>query len=700
MRSSLTWVLGLLVIVVFGLGGTIFIYSAVKTIEQDVSSLHLEIARRALLTISTALEGHMNAQQRASNGLAEKGANAEQILSVFVKDNPELNKASLVDKNGKEVLRIDRFSVVTTKDLANYKNNGNFKEAESGKTHIDPVFFSGRGDPIMIFTTPVISLRGEFLGALVTELDLRFMWGLMSEINVGTRGKVYVVDNRGYIIADPDSSLVLRGENVASRPIVAKVINGASLVDGLDSSDRYNNFDNVPVFAAALRLEPFGWGVITEEPLSDALLASRRTLAVGLSSLLISVIFFFALIFVIRRILELNESLGKEEAHTSAVISHLTDGVIEYSPEWEILLLNPEAERLLGVKNSVLKGKFLNDAALRKEAELKSLYVIFSRALDSQSVGDFLKETDHIAEEVSITSPSERILKVRTIPVRTPDGNVSSVLKILTDVTRDKFLERMKSEFISIAAHQLRTPLSAVKWALRTVLDGDLGGLQPKQTEFLKRGYETNESMIRLVGDLLDASRIEEGRFGYKFVESDITQLMSNILHEMEGRIQEKKLIVNFENKSRITTFTFDPDKLKLALDNILANAINYTPSGGHITISLGKRLPYAEFMIKDSGVGIPDHQLSRLFTKFYRGDNVIRMQTEGSGLGLFIVKNIILAHGGKVWIQSKEGEGTSVFFTLPLSKELIPTKDNAAPSAAGSLFQIGGSSEKANVAS
>lgn len=240
-------------------------------------------------------------------------------------------------------------------------------------------------------------------------------------------------------------------------------------------------------------------------------------------------------------------------------------------------------------------------------------------------------------------------------------------------VKRVKELDKTKSEFISIAAHQLRTPLSAIKWTFKMMIDGDVGDIALEQKEFLKRGYITNERMISLVNDLLNVSRIEEGRFGYEFKPEAIEDIIETLLKAAYPLFEEKK--INFKlNKptNPLRKINADAEKLTLSLENILNNAIKYTPSQGRISLVLEEKDNQLIITISDSGVGVPKDQLSKLFTKFFRGSNVIRLQTDGSGLGLFITKNIIEKHKGHISIQSEESKGTVVEIILPFLEQKI----------------------------
>lgn len=263
------------------------------------------------------------------------------------------------------------------------------------------------------------------------------------------------------------------------------------------------------------------------------------------------------------------------------------------------------------------------------------------------------------------------VRSLQTVEVELLKANreLARLNKIYSKVNRRlKEIDQMKTEFISVASHQMRTPLSATKWVLKMIMDGDLGPLNQQQREMLTKGYETNERMIILINDLLNVSRIEEGRFQYRFVHMALDRVIQSVTQEMYNAIRKKEIKFDFKKpKEALPRVNIDPQKIRLVVQNLLDNAIKYTPSGGKVTLSLWKDDHQVVCSVADSGVGIPVSQQSRLFSKFFRADNVVRMQTDGSGLGLFIVKNIIERHRGGVWFESIEGKGTTFFFSLPI---------------------------------
>jgi signal transduction histidine kinase len=346
----------------------------------------------------------------------------------------------------------------------------------------------------------------------------------------------------------------------------------------------------------------------------------------------------------------------EEKNKTLAVITNLVDGLLVFDQEDNLELINPQAEILLKVKSADVKGR--NIFNLSSFSSFKPLVECWNE--NGQKI--FRKE---------ISFGENLVLEVSFVPLVNNEKNFGKII-ILHDITRDKLIEKLKTEFVSVAAHQLRTPLSAIKWTLRMILDGEVGEITDEQREFLEKTYEANERMILLINDLLNVAKIEEGRYFYRAYLTDLEPIVKSMVDYYQEEAKRKSIKLEFVKMSDyFPRVMIDPEKIKLAIQNLLDNALHYTPKGGSVTVTLIHGDKDVLCSIKDNGVGIPKSQQSRVFTKFFRAENVIRMQTEGSGLGLFITKNIIEAHNGKIWFESEEGKGTTFYFSLPIKDEL-----------------------------
>ena len=234
----------------------------------------------------------------------------------------------------------------------------------------------------------------------------------------------------------------------------------------------------------------------------------------------------------------------------------------------------------------------------------------------------------------------------------------------------------MKTEFVSLAAHQLRTPLSIIKWSMSMLRAGDFGKLNAKQDKVVRNAFKSNERLILLVNDLLNVTRIEEGRYLYKTEMSDMAEIVNLVIDNCEEEIKKRKIKIEFQAPHPVPQTMLDQEKMKLAVQNLVDNAIKYSADNSKIIITLSSDSSNIEFKIQDNGIGIPEAQQQKIFTKFFRGDNAEKVNTVGSGLGLFLAQNIIEAHSGKIWFESEAGEkgssGTTFYFSLPIRKNIV----------------------------
>lgn len=230
-------------------------------------------------------------------------------------------------------------------------------------------------------------------------------------------------------------------------------------------------------------------------------------------------------------------------------------------------------------------------------------------------------------------------------------------------------LDKQKSEFIGVVAHQLRTPLSGIKWTISMILNKEMK--DEKETEsFLKKVYESNDRIIRLVNDMLLADRIESTSEKYEFTSVQLTSLLDEVLSEVMPQISKKRGSVRVENIEKgLPEARADSPKIRAVLQNLLENSAKYIKNEGSIVIRFDVVDKFVQISIKDDGIGIPLEEQSNIFTRFFRGSNAVKVVTDGSGLGLFIARSIVVSHGGKLWFESKDGKGATFYFTLPIFK-------------------------------
>jgi PAS domain S-box-containing protein len=264
-------------------------------------------------------------------------------------------------------------------------------------------------------------------------------------------------------------------------------------------------------------------------------------------------------------------------------------------------------------------------------------------------------------------SGAVRTVLLSIFVMENPLSGKNSGLAMIFDITEEKLLDKQKTEFVSLASHQLRTPLATAKWYTEMLISGDIGELLPKQKEYLDKLHIANEEMIDLVDVLLNVSRIEMGTLPIDKKTINLEELTENVLTEFSVEIAQKDIHIEKKYDDNLKNITSDPKLLRIVIQNLISNAIKYTPKEGFVSITFEESLIGGKkIIISDTGIGIPKEAQNRIFTKLYRADNARGLENvSGSGLGLYLVKSIIGSMGGNISFASEENKGS--IFTINL---------------------------------
>ncbi|MFH1030120.1 MAG: HAMP domain-containing sensor histidine kinase [bacterium] len=369
----------------------------------------------------------------------------------------------------------------------------------------------------------------------------------------------------------------------------------------------------------------------------------------------------------------IDDSLGIKESLVKDSFSEITNEKIKVIIEPMTIAGEESAFFFLGF--SLKKIDAMQRQIILGSIILFLLIIFFASLVSYYMSKSFAKPLNYLMEGVEALNQGRVGHQIRVLSSEDEFGELavsfnamSSKLKETRE--RDKLISDMKSEFITIAAHQLRTPLTGIKWTMKMLLDGDSGSLNEEQKKFLMKGFESNERIIKLVNDLLNVAHIEEGKMGLDFKLIDFGKIIEEVLSSMGGMFARKNIKIEKKVTERGIQVYADKQKLLLAFTNILDNAAKYTLENGLVKIDVSEDSGKLNIIVSDNGVGIPEKDKKRIFTKFYRGSNAVNMQTEGTGLGLFLVKNIIEKHKGKIDIKSEEGKGTEVRIFLPIKEK------------------------------
>lgn len=354
-----------------------------------------------------------------------------------------------------------------------------------------------------------------------------------------------------------------------------------------------------------------------------------------------------------------NERLAQEKRLIEAIVDSSPDGLILTDSDGKVAFVNPAARRLLGWTEEP------------------------SGDLTIPALPPGITDTCDDAPEpkdVALEGPSTRVVQVRSIALRDDRGRAWARLIHLHDVTREREIDEMKNNFVSLVSHELRTPLTSILGFSSYMLTGKMGPLTEVQQTAVESMYRQAKRLRAIISDFLDLSRMESG--GIR-VRSDVVPLADvalRVIEEMRPQAEEKQVSLSMSPDTDPSVRAIgDEERISQVFTNLLANAIKFTPPGGRVEVSIRSRDGAAEASVRDTGVGIPESELPRIFDRFYQVERAVTRKTGGTGLGLAIVKNIVEAHGGSVSVVSTVGQGSTFTFRLPALKHVEDGRDDAA---------------------
>jgi two-component system phosphate regulon sensor histidine kinase PhoR len=358
----------------------------------------------------------------------------------------------------------------------------------------------------------------------------------------------------------------------------------------------------------------------------------------------------------VRNLLELNTEKKKLET----IIHCLANGVMVTNKNLEVILHNPALLRLLDLSEEIPNPMPVSEI-IRDNALIETLHRIQRGEIVEQKL---------ISQEIFLGS---RVLRAISAPALASDRNVfwavAGAVTVLEDITPFKELDRMKTDFVNMVAHELRSPLVAIRQLNSVLAEGLAGPLQEKQQEFVEKGMKKIDALLGLIHDLLDVAKLEDGKLLQHAVPVDMGVMIEEMVTLMQPRAKKQGITLSFSCEN-LRPITADPRNMEEILNNLLSNALNYSPDGGDVTVTAKGMGEFLEIAVSDSGVGIAPEELPKIFEKFYRVKHPKTRQISGTGLGLSLVKGIVEAHHGTVEVESVPDKGSTFTIRLPMSKK------------------------------
>ena len=356
-------------------------------------------------------------------------------------------------------------------------------------------------------------------------------------------------------------------------------------------------------------------------------------------------------------------TVAEVRAESEALFRSIGDGAIATDEFGRITRINPTALNILGLTAEETLGQWFPRTVSIMRPDGSQLPLI------ERPIVKMFLTGKAISDKALYKTKDNRVVPVAiTVSPIILGGRPVGAIEVFRDITLENEIDRMKSEFISLASHQLRTPLSTIQTYAHMLAEGYMGALPPEQAGALRTIISATNNMNELIGTLLNIARIETGSIAVNYKLYDAAQLTNDVLKQLRLNAENKGISLIFQQPKQIIPLQTDSLIVKEVLTNLVGNAIKYTPSKGTVTIRIRNNPKTVLFSVTDSGIGIPLEQQSKIFAKFFRAPNAVRQETSGTGLGLYVVRGLILILHGKIWFRSEEDRGSTFYVSLPKS--------------------------------
>jgi signal transduction histidine kinase len=586
-----------------GLLESYFAYQEHKTALVRLQRATALAAAAKIEQFVTQIQHQIDWTTRPQSGTPEAVLNQRRFdYFWFLRHVTAITEISQLDASGKEQLRVSRLGRDVVGSQADFSRDPKFLEARAGKVYFGPVYFRQESEPHM---TIAVAGSGAQAGVTVAEVNLKFIRDVVSQIEVGKTGHAYVVDDRGYLIAHPDISLVLKKLDLSAQPQVQAARTGAPRSDDPETTMTAPDPLGRPALTTYAAIGPVGWSVFLAQPLREAfaplyasLLRNVVLLFLGLGlAVLVS-------LFLARKVVTPIRTLqaGAAQIGAGALDHHIS---IHSGDELEALA----------------------EAFNRMAAQLQESYASLEQKVEART-----RELAEKGRQLELAS-------------------------------------QHKSQFLANMSHELRTPLNAILGYTELIMDHIYGEVPEKIGEVLERVQQGGHHLLDLINDVLDISKMEAGQLTLALNDYSLAEVVQTVFSAVESLAVEKGLALTVSLPADLPLGKGDERRLAQVLLNLLGNAIKFTEVG-EVQVRATAADGAFTVAVSDTGPGISEADQHKIFEAFQQADSSITRKKGGTGLGLSIVKRIVEMHGGRIWVESRLGKGSTFWFTLPIRVE------------------------------
>jgi two-component system sensor histidine kinase VicK len=660
-------------------------------------------------------------------------ADAENELKTLLFQDSDITRVALTNRAGQEVVAVAAGGAASP--LQNDSNAPAFKVVDyyAGNQYVSPVSI-GPNDiptitiavPIVGYTTPqnlanlstsepgLMRQADSISGAIIAQVKLQDLWSsvLSAANNIGgtTGSYAYVVDQNGNIIAYPNSKVVEASKNISKVPIISNFLSHIS-TNVTEGTDQGVSENGTAALATYQRIPITNWAIVVEDPLSSIYKTVNHVSYIGSAIALIAIVVMSLTSIWLSRFLSepilriakaaerigngdldtqiderrndeigtlsesinamgrnLKQSIDKINAQTrqlEAILNNTTDSILAVDQQGRIIIANDSAVKLFEAPSSALFGQNIETLLLLSDTT-KSIKLDY----------DSMEPGVNLFRGLQYVSPSKVTHYIDIVAfkiVGSVETVVTQTIITIQDDTKNRELDNMKLDFVSMAAHELRTPLSAIQGYLELIeLEKDTVAIPDKIQMYLGQARASSGELSTIIGNLLSVTHIEHSNRKSFMEKIDLAGIARESVKGLRFNAEAKKIKLAYDGPNGSCYVIGDHTSLKEVVNNLVDNAIKYTPEGGKVTIGFSQSATSYIVKVTDSGIGIPKNAMPYLFTKFYRVHGGLASGSSGTGLGLFIAKAIIEDdnHRGTITVASEEGKGTEFTITLPVFDE------------------------------
>jgi signal transduction histidine kinase len=610
-RRRLIWryavvVVSLVVAAIVSVGLT-ELYFSYEDSRRAVTSLEADKAASAAVSIGQFIQEMQGDVRKVSNATSDRKARLQDFRGLLGQQKL-ITELTYLDSKGRDCVHAYSFEVGQLDSTAcqgDRSRSQEFIQAKARQEYFGGVVFDQRDArphmPIAVAET------APGTGVIVADVDLRSVVDAIDRAQIGTAGYAYAVDSRGELISHPNVNLVLAHTSFAALPQVHAALSGARstsaevVTNGQDPGGR-------EVLSAFQGVDPPGWWVFVEEPLSEAFAPIQA--AIWRTVLLLMVFIVLAVVTSVLLARNLVRPIESIQAAAAKIGSGALDQRIEIASSDELGALADEFNRMA--------------------ARLQAYYADLEREVQERTreLATALAQLDQKSRELEAAS-------------------------------------HHKSEFLANMSHELRTPLNAISGFSQVLRRGLVGEINEKQAEYLDDVLTASRHLLSLIDDVLDLAKVEAGQIELRVAPFSLPDVLEGGAVVVRERATRDGVRVSVTSDPRITTVIGDERRIRQVIFNLLSNAVKFTPAGGEVSISAARVDGEIRISVRDTGPGIPSKDQERIFEEFQQAE-AGKEQREGTGLGLALSKRLVELHDGRIWVDSKPGNGSTFTFTLP----------------------------------